>query len=214
MFGTGEVDNLMDEQSNSLSLKLEEISLHFTKVGLKFSTTSSSVPPWAHKNNKSVRETLEHYKYTKLRSLCNNYLSELDRPLGAFLLDLRERGDLLYKHFLNSDGDAVFTEFSLVDSGAARLRGLYIYKVGQEIVYVGRCLDCFGKRINQGYGKIHPKNCYIDGQRTNCRLNALVASNKTEIALYICPLELESDISQLESRLLRTLRPSWNRQFS
>jgi hypothetical protein len=214
MFATGEVDNLTDEQSNTLTLKLEEISLHFTKVGLEFSTTKSSVPPWAHKNNKSVRETLEHQKYTKLRSLCNNYLSELDRPLGAFLLDLRERGDLLYKQFLNADGDAVYTEFSLVDPGAARLRGLYIYKVGQEIVYVGRCLDCFGKRINQGYGKIHPKNCYIDGQRTNCRLNALVASNQSEIALYICPLELEHDISRLESSLLRTLRPRWNRQFS
>ncbi len=204
----------MDEQPNTLSLECDEIRLHFTQVDLKFSTSKSSIPPWAHKNNKSVRETLEHHKYTKLRSLCANYYSELDKPLGAFLLELRESGDSLYKHFLNPDGDAAFTEFSLVDSRAAQLRGLYIYKVGQEIVYVGRCLDCFGKRINQGYGKIHPKNCYIDGQRTNCRLNALVASNQGDIALYICPLEVESDISRLESRLLRMLRPSWNRQFS
>jgi hypothetical protein len=209
----GKLDNLMDEQSNTFTLHLKKISLHFTKVELNFSATNSNVPPWAHKNNKSVRETLEHPKYIKLRRLCNNNLSELDKPLGAFLLDLRERGDLLYKHFLNPDGDAVFTEFSLVDSGVSRLRGLYIFKVGHEIVYVGRCLNSFGKRINQGYGKIHPKNCYLDGQSTNCRLNALVASYQTEITFYFCSLELKHEISQLESCLLLELKPRWNRQF-
>jgi hypothetical protein len=43
------------------------------------------------------------------------------------------------------------------------------------------------KRISQGYGKISPKNCYLDGLATNCHLNALITEtikSKKEILLW------------------------------
>lgn len=205
----------MQEKSvDVLALDCNGVALQFTRAELSFSIPWSEVPVWAHKNNKSVRETLEHLKYAKLSALCAKYRPELDKPLGEFLLGLKERGDEFYKRFLNGDGDADFAVFCLADSTIARMRGLYLYRVNGEVVYIGRCLDSFGKRINQGYGKIHPKNCYVDGQRTNCRLNALVSSNQSQVALYVCPLQNEHDISKLESDLLRIYRPRWNKQLS
>ncbi|MEI7578327.1 MAG: hypothetical protein WCK51_15675 [Armatimonadota bacterium] len=205
---------MQDKSLDVLSLNCNGVALDFTKADLEFSDPGLGVPVWAKKNNKSVRETLAHPKYAKLSALCETYRAELDKPLGEFLLGLMECGDEFYRRFLNSDGEAEFTVFSLADSTLAKVRGLYLYEVKGEVVYIGRCLDSFAKRINQGYGKIHPKNCYIDGQRTNCRLNALVSANQGDVALYVCPMSSEQDIIRLETALLKIYRPGWNKQFA
>src|SRR5438552_3937886 len=76
----------------------------------------------------------------------------------------------------------------------------------------GRCLDNVGKRINQGYGRIHPKNCYLDGQSTNCRLNTLIAKHRDVVRFYVCILDDVSEIKLLESEILKSLSPEWNMQ--
>jgi len=78
------------------------------------------------------------------------------------------------------------------------------------IKYIGKTTDGFKKRINQGYGKIHPKNCYLDGQATNCHLNALIAENSDQIRFYVCPVESESEIAKLEAVCIQRFRPEWN----
>lgn len=65
------------------------------------------------------------------------------------------------------------------------------------------------KRINQGYGKIHPKNCYLDGQSTNCHLNALVARNLDSIELWFCELT-PAEIDIAEKELIHAYKPAWN----
>jgi hypothetical protein len=43
---------------------------------------------FAHKNNKTVRETLAHERYSKLaRLIVQDYSAGMDIPLGAFLLN-------------------------------------------------------------------------------------------------------------------------------
>lgn len=200
--------------SDALGLNCLGKTLLFTKTPLTFSLVESAAPVWAQKNNKSVRQTLEHPKYAKLSASCARYSPDFDKPLGVFLLELKERGDEFYKRFLNPNGDAEFTAFRLADAAVARKRGLYLYLVNDEIVYIGRCLDSFGQRINQGYGKIHPKNCFIDGQSTNCRLNALVSQSQGEVFLFVCDLESADEISKLEIELIRVHLPRWNMQLA
>lgn len=70
------------------------------------------------------------------------------------------------------------------------------------------------KRVNNGHGKIHPKNCYIDGQATNCHLNALIAQSREELSLWLCPIGSDEKIKMTEVLLLRRYYPSWNIQQS
>ncbi|MFK4618979.1 hypothetical protein ABIF50_002256 [Bradyrhizobium diazoefficiens] len=63
--------------------------------------------------------------------------------------------------------------------------GVYAYFVGDDLKYIGRCKDSMKKRINHGYGKVHPKNCYLDGQSTNCHLNALIAPLRESVSLWL-----------------------------
>ena len=68
------------------------------------------------------------------------------------------------------------------------------------------------QRIDQGYGEIHPKNCYIDGQATTCRVNTMVTETRPHVSLWIHPMECSNRIENLEQRLIDQLRPEWNRR--
>ena len=66
------------------------------------------------------------------------------------------------------------------------------------------------KRINSGYGKISPKNCFIDGQSTNCKVNALVTKNRDSVVLKIFVMSDNKEIKELENRLILEYEPEWN----
>jgi len=89
-------------------------------------------------------------------------------------------------------------------------RGIYIYAVGNKIRYVGRCLDSFEKRVNSGYGRISPKNCFIDGQKTNCHLNNLILINKGSVQLYASEITNTDEIKKLERCMIIECDPLWN----
>jgi hypothetical protein len=91
-------------------------------------------------------------------------------------------------------------------------KGVYCYFVDERLTYIGRCRDSMKKRIDQGYGKIHPKNCYIDGQSTNCHLNAKIAAVSDRVSLRLYSMEVDSDIISRENDLIRALSPRWNVQ--
>lgn len=48
-----------------------------------------------------------------------------------------------------------------------------MFLVDHDPVYVGEC-ECLVKRVNQGYGRIGPRNCFMGGRTTNVRINRLV----------------------------------------
>jgi hypothetical protein len=99
------------------------------------------------------------------------------------------------------------------DSKVLKQKGLYCYTVGQAIKDIGKMTDSFWKRISQGYGRIHPKNCYRDGQSTNCHLNAPVAGNVVDVALFVCPMVDNFEIETLQAALIAKLNPGWNIQL-
>lgn len=167
---------------------------------------------FCEKNNKSVAETLEHRRYVSMRAEVEAaYPEHLGQPLGDFLLELKQRGDATYKRFLNRYGDETFCRFRITDRTMGQRAGVYAYTVGGTLKYIGRCRDSMWKRINQGYGKIHPKNCYLDGQATNCHLNAKIFPLRKQIQLWFLTVPSEQIVA-LEKLLICEHEPQWNIQ--
>jgi len=166
---------------------------------------------FAEKNNKTVTDTLAHRRYVKLgEGIGKKYPQHLAWNLGEFILYLKSNDDRLYLKFLNKYGDGVYSRFLIKDEKYLDKKGVYIYTLSGQLQYVGRCRDSFRKRINQGYGKIHPKNCYIDGQATNCHLNALITERRQEVRFLVHVAESNTEIEEIEKSLIALYRPPWN----
>ncbi|MBK9596236.1 MAG: hypothetical protein IPO57_13075 [Rhodocyclales bacterium] len=193
----------IDVEESGQSLRFRLVHLVFLAHGIR--------DVFANKNNKSLRETLAHRRYQSLsKSVLSQYPSSLDKPLGCFLAELKTKGDVTYRRFLNPHGDKAYCHFQLSHNPYAALKGLYLFTCLGKIAYVGRSYDPFAKRVDQGYGIIHPKNCFIDGQSTNCHLNSLIAEQHENIRFYVFPLTDDHRIEVTERKLIQQLRPEWN----
>lgn len=193
-----------------MKVKCNDRWLTFEPVALYFSEDVYE-NTFSKKDNKTVEQTLKHNRYRKFyKQVKSKYSTYLDWNLGSFLLELKSNGDRFYLKFLNKYGDMEYGMFYIDDLRYINKRGLYLYSIGGDIKYFGRSRDSFKKRINQGYGKIHPKNCYIDGQSTNCHLNYLITKNKEEVKLFVCVMENEDKIAQAETKLIQRYKPPWN----
>lgn len=194
------------------SLTLHGKSYNFVHVPLKFANDRRE-NVFADKNNKTVRETIAHRRYKSLAAACGtDYSQHLDSPLGQVLLELKLSGDSFYQRFLNPYGDQAYSTFSMSDPSALEARGVYAYYADDILKYIGRCRDSMRKRVNQGYGKIHPKNCFRDGQATNCHLNARITANLSQVSLWLHRMDDARDIEALERGLRREHAPPWNIQ--
>ncbi len=109
---------------------------------------------------------------------------------------------------LNRYGAGPFCRFSIPSN--LQFSGCYAILVNSEVRYVGECGN-LSARYNMGYGLISPRNCFKNGQETNCRINNLLlqaAKGNSEIALWFLPTE---DYKIAERELLQELVPPWNR---
>ena len=196
-----------------MKLKIKNLTFEFKKIPINI-IKKGLTSIFYNKNNKTLRQTFEHYKYSQLRDLLEDkYRSYLDYKLGDFLKILKESNDKNYLYFLNKYGDNEFCEFKINESLSDR--GIYVYVIDNNIKYVGRCTDNFNKRINQGYGKIHPKNCFIDGQATNCHLNSLINSvENVTLGIYAMNDKSLEEIKEMEKTILKSYKYDWNIQTS
>lgn len=108
---------------------------------------------------------------------------------------------------LNPHGQGPFCRFRLpTDEQRA---GVYLFEVGGDVRYVGIAAN-LAQRFNSGYGNISPRNCYVGGQSTNCRINKLVLSESVAgrtVSIWFRP---EADRRELERQLIERLAPVWN----
>lgn len=91
--------------------------------------------------------------------------------------------------------------------------GVYVFQVGEQIKYIGKC-DDLAQRINNGYGNISPRNCYERGQSTNCRINQLVLKSCEQgelIKLFFLDAKYNKDV--VEEYLIKHVQPDWNIQL-
>jgi hypothetical protein len=161
----------------------------------------------------TLGEILIKEKYLKLVDTCyKRYIPFMEMKLGAFLGMLKGQEDSYYKQFLNGSGDLAFCKFRMVGKDFSNHKGIYVYKYDGQIKYVGRVKGeyNFYQRINMGYANISPKNCYIDGQSTNCHINSIVNSCKGKINLFILPMESDDEIVRTERWLIDLVKPDWN----
>jgi hypothetical protein len=109
---------------------------------------------------------------------------------------------------LNKYGNGPFCKFKIPRN--IEYPGIYALMEASDVKYIGECI-ALSSRYNMGYGNISPRNCFIGGQETNCRINNLILrqiSAGSEITLWFLNT---SNHKSLESQLRALLSPSWNR---
>lgn len=119
---------------------------------------------------------------------------------------------------LNAYGRGAFCKFRLPthhpELGALDLAGVYALVDGAgAVLYAGKC-ENLERRFNMGYGSIAPRNCYQDGQSTNCRINHLILAAWQAgggVRLFFHPTPGGPAAAALETELIQTLTPPWNR---
>jgi hypothetical protein len=189
---------------------MENIEYNLFQINLNFQNELYT-DLFKFKNNKTLRETLKSSRYQSFENeVLDKYSQHLDKKLGEFLFMLKSNNDEFYKKFLNKYGDLEYSTFFIANQDQYTLKGVYFYYVDNELKYIGRCRDNMQKRINSGYGSISPKNCYLDGQSTNCKVNSYVTKHKEKIILKILPLDDIKEIEEIEKVLISKYRPILN----
>ena len=193
-----------------MKIAVQEHQLEFIQVPISF-RQHGIINLFAKKNNKTLAETLSSERYASLsKEVQRRYPNSLNDKLGEFLYRLKVSGDNFYLRFLNEHGDNLFCDFSIAKSIPGKAKGVYCFSIGEGIKYIGRSHDPFEKRLNQGYGHISPKNCYRDGQSTNCHINSKIAKNYSVVSFYVYPIDSDTEIDQLEKLLINSYKPEWN----
>lgn len=86
---------------------------------------------------------------------------------------------------------------------------------GDAVRYVGETTDLEQRWGATGYGQISPRNCFVGGQDTNCRINnLLLLETKTggQFDLWFHPVDGDKNARlSVESLLMASLQPPWNR---
>jgi hypothetical protein len=124
-----------------LATRQQQTIYRFERVPLRF-VEGQRTNLFSQKNNKSLGETIEQRRYLGLRTeILAKYDHALDQPLGTFLLDIKLKGDLFYKRFLNAYGGALYSTFVIADDSFLKKRGVYAYVVEGSVTYIGRCRD-------------------------------------------------------------------------
>lgn len=197
-----------------MEIRVDNKTIDFKIIPLTFVCKDILSVFYNLKSKKTLLQTFDHVRYLRLKpSFVDRYKDHLDKRLSDFLKSLKETNDKNYLNFLNKYGDNNFCEFRISDNLTDK--GIYCYIADDRIKYVGRCTDNFKKRINQGYGKINPKNCFIDGQATNCHLNSLINStNNVKFGVHIMTDQTTEQIRELEKLILKSDTFEWNIQKS
>jgi hypothetical protein len=90
--------------------------------------------------------------------------------------------------------------------------GVYVVMDGEDIAYVGLAANISARWGRRNYAVIDPRNCYVGGQSTNCRLNNLVYQALTQGQELTLWTHLVQNPRPVEAELIRCLRPPWNIQ--
>jgi hypothetical protein len=109
-------------------------------------------------------------------------------------------------------GAGPFCRFSIPKLWRGRA-GVYAFLIEGTVAYVGECED-LERRMNQGYGNISPRNCFVGGQPTNCRVNLLILNAVKERQTVDLGFHETKDRLRIERVVLAELSPPWNRQGS
>lgn len=110
---------------------------------------------------------------------------------------------------LHNLGDGEFCKFKL--ENAEPISGVYVWIIQGENnpIYIGEANN-FKRRFNMGYGVISPRNCFVGGQITNCKMNKVVLEcydKGLNIDIYFFKT---NNYKEVELELLRNINTRYN----
>jgi hypothetical protein len=109
---------------------------------------------------------------------------------------------------LNPHGGGPFCRFLVPD--APHRGGVYVLTADDKVMYIGKAQDFAERWGLSQYGSVQPKNCFVGGQSTNCKINAAVLrSTKAGQQLDLFFFDTE-DRHAIEAWLIADLHPLWN----
>ena len=109
---------------------------------------------------------------------------------------------------LHPHGGGPFCRFKLHDLPSSS--SVYAVTLDGDLAYVGIAGNLAVRWGSGQFGSIQPRNCYVGGQSTNCRINNLLLRearrrNRIELWRHETP-----EREEVESMLLDAFRPPWN----
>lgn len=108
-------------------------------------------------------------------------------------------------------GDGPFCQFPC--PGDLTDAGVYAICVGDSVTFLGATMNGLTQRFgSEGYGRIHPRNCFAGGQPTNVRVNHAIlveaqAGHKISVWFLALP---PSDVEIVGEELQTLYAPAWN----
>ena len=110
---------------------------------------------------------------------------------------------------LNKYGKGPFCKFSLDSKSYNGISGIYAIFDTQGLLYIGQAAD-LGQRFNAGYGNISPRNCYVGGQNTNCKINNLILNKYLEGERVFLYFHKTKNLDAVEKTLIKRYKPPYN----
>lgn len=132
-------------------------------------------------------------------------LDRAGRILECFPQGLYEKKDSFE---LNKHGAGAFCRFSIHPKWSG-VSGVYAFFIDDNLVYIGQAVD-FAQRFNMGYGNISPRNCFVGGQSTNCKINKLVLNSVKSGHAVSIYFHMTHDYNRVESELIKYYKPQYN----
>ena len=119
------------------------------------------------------------------------------------------------KPALSRYGKGPFCRFRIAQGQQWQCGGVYVVAQGDAVRYVGEAVNLERRWGAAGYGQISPRNCFVGGQDTNCRINnLLLLETKTggQFDLWFHSVGRDKNARlSVESLLMASLQPPWNR---
>lgn len=140
-----------------------------------------------------------------------NYISEIVPEKDANGTIIEYYPQKYYKNAttakLHKHGKGPYCKFKF--PADLNVAGVYVIKVEDVIKYIGEC-ENLSNRFNTGYGNISPRNCFVGGQATNCKINSSILKEiKKGHKVYLYFKETE-DRFLLEREMIGKFNPEWN----
>ena len=111
---------------------------------------------------------------------------------------------------LNPNGAGPFCQIVLPKLPSSP--GVYAIVLAPDVIYVGECADFSERFGSSGYAAIHPRNCFVGGQSTNCKINnGLLRLNQLgTVPMLWFAAERHPGRKEVERSLITALSPIWN----
>ena len=193
---------------SNVNLKEKEVTFCKANTTIKTHKTPATKMKHEHKqefhiNSQSTKTmTVFGYKFSFLQTI--KPLCDDNNNIIKFYP--QEKYDNKNNFPLSKYGNGAFCRFSIE---APQTSGVYLWVVDNAIIYIGET-ENLSQRFNIGYGNISPRNCYVGGQSTNCKMNKIVLELYEQGKIIDLYFYETKDYKSVELDLLRNMKTPYN----